>query len=187
MSISENEMREFFQRIIDNVAELSTQASRVEGLTQQVNSLAERLSNLEQENYTLRSQIADANNTVARMDSEIVATRQSLDNERAVTASLRETIVARDAGVVSLENSFRQEQDAHKITTSERDDARQKISELNEQVAKLDENLNRTFADMESWRHKAVNLETENAKLQQQLDRINSVLNPFKVVSSDVA
>src|SRR6267378_5389997 len=109
-TIVESEMREFFQRIIDSVAELSTQANRVEGLAQQVQDLTERLGRLEQENHSLHNQIADANNTVARMDNELQVTRSHLDAEKAVTAALRETIIQRDEGVVQLEQSFRQEQ-----------------------------------------------------------------------------
>jgi chromosome segregation ATPase len=185
--VSENDMKEFFQNVIDSVAQLSTQASRVEGLVEQVARLSERLNALEQENHSLRSQIADANNTVERMSSEMAHTHGQLDNERAVTQALRQTIIERDAGVQSLEQSFRNEQDTHKITTSERDDARQKANELENEVQRLKQSYNDLSTDRDTWRSLATDHEREVNQLKRQLEQINSVLNPLRVVSSDVA
>src|SRR5882672_8539748 len=182
-TIVESEMREFFQRVIDSVAELSTQANRVEGLTQQVNDLGERLNQLEQTNRELN---AHANETASKLNEtmNMLATAQSmLESERAVTNALRETIIQRDAGVVQLEQSFRQEQDAHKLTTSERDDARRKIGELEAALEDTHNRLNETQVDRDHWRSKASELESTNAQLKQQLDKISSVLNPLRIVS----
>jgi chromosome segregation ATPase len=185
--VSENEMREFFQRLIDSVAELSTQASKVEGLTNQVNSLNDRLNNLEQANRELSAQNSNLEANVHRLDSEIVSTKGLLDNERAVNASLRETIVARDAGVVALETSFRQEQDSHKITTSERDDARTKISELEQSLEAARNETVRLTDDRNTWRNLATDHERELNQVKEQLGKVQSILNPLRVVSSDVA
>jgi chromosome segregation ATPase len=180
-------MKEFFQRLIDSVAELSTQASKVDGLVQQVQQLSERLNNLEQENYSLKNQISDANNTVARMDNDIQVTRSHLENEKAVTQALRQTILERDAGVQSLENSFRQEQDSHKITTSERDDARLKVNELQDEVQRHIRHINDLSTDRDTWRSLATDHERELNQVKSQLEKVNSILNPLRVVSSDVA
>jgi chromosome segregation ATPase len=185
--VSENEMKEFFQRLIDSVAELSTQASRVEGLSQQVQQLSERLNNLEQENHNLKSQISDANNVVARLEHEMATTHGQLENEKAVTQSLRETIIQRDAGVQSLEQSFRQEQDTHKITTSERDDARTKIVELEGSLNQAYDNVRSLTEDRNTWRNLATDHERELNQVKEQLGKIQSLLNPLRVVSSDVA
>jgi chromosome segregation ATPase len=185
--VSENEMREFFQRLIDSVAELSTQASKVEGLSQQVQQLSERLNNLEQENHSLRSQVSDANNTVQRLEHEMAITHGNLESEKAVTQSLRETIIQRDAGVQSLEQSFRTEQDAHKITTSERDDARLKVTELEGMLNQSYDNVRNLTEDRNTWRNLATDHERELSQVKAQLEKINSLLNPLRVVSSDVA
>jgi chromosome segregation ATPase len=182
----ESEMKEFFQRVIDSVAELSTQANRVEGLVEQVQRLTERLNDLEQRNHDLAAQISDANSTVARMETEIVSTRNQLDNEKAVTQALRQTIVERDSGVQSLEQSFRNEQDAHKLTTGERDDARTKISELERELQDTHNSLNELYVNRDEWRAKALESEGQNVSLKQQLDKINSVLNPLRIISGDV-
>lgn len=185
--VSETEMKEFFQRLIDSVAELSTQASKVEGLSQQVQQLTDRLNTLEHDNYTLKAELNEAKETVVNVQREVDTTRSHLDQEKAVTAALRETITQRDAGVVALENSFRQEQDAHKITTSERDDARQKVYELESTVEGFRSNLNSITEDRNTWRNLATDHERELSQVKAQLESINKLLNPMRLVSSDVA
>jgi chromosome segregation ATPase len=186
-TIVESEMKEFFQRVIDSVAELSTQAARVEGLVQQVRELTERVNQFELDNRTLMSQVNEANYKVQQVSGELAATNTHLDNERAVTQALRQTIIERDAGVQSLEQSFRNEQDAHKLTTSERDDARQRVHELEQSLESSKHSYDDVFHDRDNWRQKFWEMEKEAANLKQQLDKINSVLNPLRVVSQDVA
>lgn len=186
-NVTETEMREFFQRLIDTVAELSTQANRVEGLVQQIQGLTERLNQLEHNNHELNAQVNETASKLNEAQNMLNTTQSMLESERAVTNSLRETIVQRDAGVVQLEQAFRQEVDGHKITTSERDDARQKIQELSHELDTHKSWLVDTQVDRDHWRSKTSELESTNAKLQQQLEKIQSVLNPLRVVSSDVA
>jgi chromosome segregation ATPase len=186
-TIVESEMKEFFQRVIDSVAELSTQAAKVEGLTDQVRELTERVNQFELDNRTLMSQVNEANRKAEEFQAQLNGTQSSLDNERAVTAALRQTIVERDAGVQSLEQSFRNEQDAHKITTSERDDARQRVRELEQSLESSKQSYDDVFHDRDNWRQKFWEAEKEAANVKQQLDKIQSVLNPLRVVSQDVA
>jgi chromosome segregation ATPase len=182
----ESEMKEFFQRVIDSVAELSSQAARVEGLVQQVQQLTERINQFELDNRTLMSQVNNANDRLNETTNALNQTQSYLDQEKAVTAALRDTITQRDAGVVALEQSFRNEQDAHKLTTSERDDARTKIGELERENQDTHNQLNDLYTDRDSWRTKAIDLEATNANLKQQIGQIQSVLNPLRVVSQDV-
>jgi len=182
-NVTETEMREFFQRLIDTVAELSTQANRVEGLVQQVQGLNERLTHFEQTNRELSAHANEVAYKLSEVQDFLSTTQGMLESEKAVTQSLRETIIQRDAGVVQLENAFRQEVDAHKITTSERDDARQKIQELSHELDVTKAHLSDTQVDRDHWRSKTSELESTNAKLQQQLEKIQSVLNPLRVVS----
>jgi chromosome segregation ATPase len=184
---SEQEMKEFFQNIVDQVATLSTQANKVEGLEMRIATMVDRLNQLEEDNRGLQRGLQEANAKVNEVQGMLSSTQVSLDNERAVSQSLRETIVQRDAGVQQLESSFRQEQDAHKITTSERDDARTKVNELQEEVERVHSNYNNLSTERDEWRTKAYEAERENSQLKQQLDKINSVLNPLRVVSQDVA
>jgi chromosome segregation ATPase len=188
MIMTEFEMKEFFQRVVDEVATLSTQASKVEGLQEQVNSLTDRLNALEQENRRLQDQAIDASNIVARMEAEITSTRSALESEHGVVSALRETLVQRDAGVVELQNQLSTERDAHKITTSERDDARQKVIEVQRDLDGTSQRLHDVTTDRDEWRSKANELERQAHDLRSQLDRINSVLNPLRAVpSADVA
>lgn len=186
-NVSETEMREFFQRLIDTVADLSTQASKVEGLERHINELTERLNQLEHNNRELNAQVSETASKLNETQNMLQTTQSMLEAERAVTNSLRETIIQRDAGVVQLENSFRQEQDAHKITVSERDDARRKVQELEFDVERFRTMWNEATEATGQWRDKTNELENENAKLNQQLEKIHSVLNPMRLVSSEVA
>lgn len=183
---SEQDMKDFFQNVVDQVATLSTQASKVQGLEQRIIELSDRLNRLEQDNRDLQRGLQEANAKADETQNMLNATQNSLDNERAVTAALRQTIIERDAGVQSLEQSFRNEQDAHKITISERDDARHKVNELEEEVQRHISHVNELVADRDTWRSKAYEAEKENSELKRQLGQIQSVLNPLRVVS-DVA
>jgi chromosome segregation ATPase len=180
-------MKEFFQRLIDSVAELSTQASKVDGLSNQVNSLNDRLNQLEQANRELNQRVVEAETISANMQRELENTNRNLESEKAVSQSLRETIIQRDAGVQTLEANFRQEQDAHKITTSERDDARLRVNELESEVERHNRHINDLSTDRDTWRSLATDHERELNQVKQQLEKVNSILNPLRVVSSDVA
>jgi chromosome segregation ATPase len=184
--LSEQEMKDFFQRIIDQVATLSTQAARVEGLIEHVNRLTERLESLENDNSNLRNEVRAATDKANTIEGMLVNTQNMLDNERAVTVALRETIVQRDAGVVQLEQSFRSEQDAHKITVSERDDARRKVEELQTEVEHFRGKSEDLARERDEWRNKVSELESTNASLKQQLDKIKAVVSPLYAVQ-DVA
>src|SRR5262249_52435914 len=110
-----SEMREFFQRVVDHVNELTGTAAQVEGLRQQVQSLNDRVNQLEQSNYDLQQQLSLARSDSARLEAEVAQYQRDFDNERAVTNSLRETIVAADARVVSLQGDLKSEADSHTI------------------------------------------------------------------------
>lgn len=183
---SEHDMKEFFQNVIDQVATLSTQASKVEGLEQRVQELFNRLNELETENRRLNHELNQTKESLGRAIDEADNTRRDFDNERAVTQSLRETIVQGDQRVVTVEQSFRQEQESHKITTSERDDARRKANELEEHVSHVYNELAEVKNDRDTWRNLAVEHEKEVNDLKQKLDRVNSILNPLRVLSGDV-
>jgi len=175
---TEQEMKEFFQSVIDNVATLSTQANRVEGLERQVNELYERIRGLEADNQSLRQELNQANSRGAEVQDMLQRTQESLDAERNVTQGLRDTLIQRDSKVQATEHERDDERQAHRITTSERDDARQKISELDSQVSNLRESFASVSSERDHFRDEASKLERENVELRQRIDRINSVLNP---------
>jgi len=183
---SEQDMKEFFQNVVDQVATLSTQASKVQGLEQRIIELSQRFDELQQRNRDLESELVNTRSQVSQLEVQVSSTNQSLENERAVTASLRETIVQRDAGVHMLEQSFRSEQDAHKITTSERDDARRHATELGEQANSFRNELEDTRRERTEWKDKYVQSQAEVNDLKQKLDRVNSILNPLRAISGDV-
>jgi chromosome segregation ATPase len=182
--VSEATMREFFQSVVDKVAELSTQASKVEQLEQRINALNERVSGLEQENAQLRSDLNGATNTVHELSAQLNDTNAKLDVERGVSAALRETIVTRDSRVTELSGNLEQEADAHKVTLRERDEAQSEVQDLKAYVAGLKENLITATERGDHWYEVANGYERSVKELQARIDRINSVLNPLQSVAS---
>jgi chromosome segregation ATPase len=186
--LSETEMKEFFQRVVDEVAQLSTQASRVEGLEAQLRGLYERVDALEQANANLTRELGEAHSTIVRMETEIVSATSRYEAERNAVSALRETLIQRDTRVQELESNLSTERDAHKITLAERDDARTKVGELEQSLAGVNETLSQVTTSRNDWQSKCSELEKETADLRQRLDRVQAILNPIRAVpSADVA
>ena len=175
---TEQEMKEFFESVVDQVATLSTQAGRVEGLERQVNELYDRVRSLESDNQALRQELSQANSRNADVQDMLQRTQEVLDSERNVIQGLRDTLIQRDSKVQEVEHEIQDERNAHRITMSERDDARTKISEQDEALSHVRETLASTVSERDHYREESHRLEKENVELRQRLDRINSVLNP---------
>ena len=187
---SEAEMKTFFQGVVDQVATLSTQAAQVEGLRQSVHNLNERVSQLEADNRNLVDQLQNAQATMSAMEQQCQDLQTVLEGERNARQGLQDTIVQRDSAVSELTNNLNTERDAHRITLSERDDARQVIEERNTDLGNVRGALDQVTVERNEWRNKAIDLEGENASLKQRLDRITAILNPPQPVSypsADVA
>src|SRR5262245_36274505 len=101
------EMRDFFQRVVDHVATLSTQAERVSGLEQQVSELRNRISSLEQSNYDLQQQLSDAQNRYKAAKVQAEKFKGDFVNEQSASVALRETIGKLDNAVNNLTGEFR--------------------------------------------------------------------------------
>ena len=69
---------------------------------------------------------------------------------------------------------------------SERDDARQRMAELQQSLEASKQSYDDVFHDRDNWRQKFWEVEKEAANLKQQLNKIQSVFNPV-VISNDVA
>jgi chromosome segregation ATPase len=176
--LQENEMREFFQRVIDNVAELSTQAHRVEGLEQRINELSDRLRAVEEENYNLRTQLNDAVNQQRETSEKLDATRRDYDSEMSVSRGLRETIIERDYRVANLTEELAQERDSHTATQRERDEAKGQVGDLQALVQSLRDQLAASAERENTFQTRAVDAEHRVTELQAKLDRVMRVLNP---------
>jgi chromosome segregation ATPase len=177
-------MQEYLQKVVDYVAQLSTQASLVQGLQEQVSRMNERLNNLEQENAQLRRDLDQANGQINHVQSDLDNTTRNLDNERAVSQSLRDTIVQRDAGVVSLEQDLRSERDAHTVTTRERDEAKAENEDLRMLVEQLRHKLGEATQERDNLNKDMSEANREISDLRTRLDRVNSILNPPQPVTN---
>lgn len=183
---TEQEMKDFFQNIIDQVSTLSTQASRVDGLEQRVRELTQRLDELSTTNYNLQHEVAEVNRRLVSTEDQLNSTRRDYENEMAVTRNLRDVITGRDSKVQEVETNLETERQAHRVTLSERDDARHHAVELDEQVTSFRTNYHQANERANEWERKAHEFERQAADYKQQLDKIQSLLNPLRVVSGDV-
>lgn len=180
-------MREFFQRVVDQVATLSTQASRVEGLEQRINELADRLRAVEEENNRLRNDLRSAESLMNETQNKLDATRRDYENEMAVSHGLRETIVGRDSRVSELNDNLETERNAHSTTLRERDEARNEVGDLRALVQSLREQLANTNASRSEWEDRAYKAEAHVREITSKLEKIMGVLQPVNVPSQDVA
>lgn len=183
--LQEREMREFFQRVVDQVATLSTQASRVEGLEQRINELADRLRAVEEENNRLRNDLRTAETLMAETQDKLDATRRDYENEIAVTQGLRETIVSRDSRVSELNFNLDEERQAHSITLRERDEARNEAGDLRALVQSLRDQLTHAHDVSNGHRERADRSEQFGREIEAKLKQIMTVLQP-QVPSQDV-
>ena len=178
---TETEMKEFFQSVVDQVATLSTQANRVAGLEQQINELYDRVRSLEADNQALRYELGQANARNADVQDMLTRTQSNLDSERSVVQGLRDTLIQRDTKVQEVELEVESERNSHRITKSERDDARTRNEELDREVTSFRQQVSAVVSERDHYREESSRLEKENVELRQRLDRINSVLNPQPV------
>lgn len=175
---SEAEMKEYFQRIIDQVSTLSTQAARVEGLEARINELAEKVRAVSEENANLLNRLQTAEAKSYDVQQSLDTVQHQLDIERGVSQSLRDTIVGRDTKVAEVETNLGQERDAHRVTLSERDDARRHVTELEGHVNSFRDQLGTTRQERDQWQAKAEDLERQVTDLNRTVERIKAVFNP---------
>jgi len=187
MMITEVEMREFFDRVVQQVNQLTGTAQEVEGLHQRINELADRVRSLEETNRNLQQQLDQAQRSVTSLEASNTEHLRELDNERAVTANLREVIVTSDNRVASLTNDVKSETDAHRITRADLDDARRAISEWETKYNQANDAFISASVERDEWRNRANSLDRDNAELKSKLDGISAMLNPpaFHVVGGD--
>ena len=178
-------MKEFFQGVVDKVAELSTQASKVESLEMRVNELYARITSLEQQNAGLRSDLDGATNTIHELSGKLEASETALTHERSVSQGLREVITSRDAGVVELQRQLDDTNHQHHTAVNERDAARNEVGDLKALVESVRESLSTTTEERDRWQNEARRLQDTVNELEVKLSRITSILSPPRPV--DVA
>ena len=181
------EMKDFFQKVVDEVATLSTQAQQVQGLQEQVTNLSNRVNQVEQANTELMTKLDEAQATIARLQDERSKVDYALEAERQHVVALRDANVARDTRVSELEGNLRSETDAHRITKADLEDSRRATSEQEARANGYQQRLNDTVSLLEEWRAKANDYERRNTELQTKFDQLRSVLSPspIHVVSGD--
>lgn len=179
--VTEDNMREYFQAVVTKFVSLSEQAARVETLTGQVNDLSARITNLETENVNLRREVEETWQYAHKVEAESQGLSSALAAAEQHVQALRDTIVQRDTAVSTLTQSLETEKSAHQITTGDRDDARQHVSELQLEVESLKSRLESMTKDRDHWLDTANNHYNEREQFREKLDNIQRFLNPAVV------
>ena len=185
------EMRDFFNRVVDHVNQLTGTAERVSGLEADVRALSERVHTLEQENYSLRQELSEARRVTEQLRSEVDthsdAARTANENVRA----LQDTIVLRDTSVHNLTDEVASERESHRITRADLEDARRAVQEWEASYNTKVEALSTVTRDRDEWHQKAMDYLRERDDVAEKFKRISSILNPsqpfppFNVVRDD--
>ena len=183
--ITETSMKEYFERIVNHVVGLSEQAKKVDELTQRVNEMADRISNLEHENYHLKADLQGQTELVDRVAQERDTTQIELNSAREHAHALAETIINRDSKVVELQSQvsnaeFNANQAEHELGVS-----RNRVTDLELMAADLRQQLEHVTSDRDVWVGIAHEQEQKANEYKVHLDRIQSILNPPKSVEID--
>jgi chromosome segregation ATPase len=180
--ITEQNMREYFERIVSHVVGLSEQAKKVDDLTQKVNDLSARIYDVEQENFSLKNdlnaQIERANQVQAQND----ATQLELQNAREHSHALAETIILRDSRVSELEQSRQSAVNEADTFKHALEVANNRTSDQDALINDLRHELQAVIEDRDNWQHTANENARQAAELKVSLDRIQSILNPVRPV-----
>jgi chromosome segregation ATPase len=182
-TITESNMREFFERIVSSFVGLSEQAQKVEDLTQRVNDMQNRISHLEWENGNLKRDLESQIETVNRVQAQNDATELELHNSREHTHALAETIVMRDKRVAELDQARQEAWDHANQRDQELQVAENRISDQEALIADLRQQLQTVTEDRDGWQRAAHKAETEAKEVKVNLERIQAILNPPKPVA----
>jgi chromosome segregation ATPase len=185
-TITESNMREYFERIVSHVVGLTSTAQKVDELTQRVNEMQTRIHNLEYENGNLKADLQSQIETVNRVQAQHDATELELHNSREHTHALAETIVMRDKRVAELDQARQEACDHANQRDQELQVAENRLSDQEALIADLRSQLDSMTFSRDDWQRAARDFEGEGAKVKANLERIQAILNPPRPVESYV-
>jgi chromosome segregation ATPase len=186
-TITEQNMREYFERLVSHVVSLSTQAQKVNELTQKLNDMSYRVDNLEIENSHLKADLQAQIETVNQVRAQHDAVELELHNSREHTHALAETIVMRDKRVAELDQSRQSAEDNANEWHQELKVAENRISDQEALINDLRSQLEDATKDRDGWHQACLKAEKREEELRTNFDRINSILNPPRPVENYVS
>jgi chromosome segregation ATPase len=184
--ITERNMREYFERVVSTVMNLTTQAQKVEELSRRVEDMTSRIFNLEQENYSLKNDLNAQIETVNQVRAQHDAVQLELHNSREHTHALSETIVMRDKRVAELDQSRQEAEDHANQAQHELQVAENRISDQEALINDLRRQLEDVTVGRDEWARQAHNADEEAARVRANLERIQAILNPPRPVTDYV-
>jgi chromosome segregation ATPase len=185
--ITESNMREYFERLVSHVVSLSTQAQKVNELTQKLNDMSYRVDNLEIENSHLKADLQAQIETVNQVRAQHDAVELELHNSREHTHALAETIVMRDKRVAELDQSRQEAEDRANQWNSDLVVAENRIADQEALIADLRSQLETVTEQRDAWERKAHVHKQEAEEFKSNFDRIQAILNPPRPVESYVS
>jgi chromosome segregation ATPase len=182
-AITEQNMREYFERLINHVVGLTSTAQKVDELTQRVNDMQNRIYGLEVENDNLKRDLESQIETVNQVRAQHDAVELELHNSREHTHALAETIVMRDKRVAELDQARQSAEDHAREAELELQVAENRISDQDALIADLRSQLDTMTVGRDEWARQAHNASEEAAKVRANLERIQAILNPPRPVA----
>jgi chromosome segregation ATPase len=184
--ITEQNMREYFERLINHVVGLTSTAQKVDELTQRVNDMQNRIYGLEVENDNLKQDLQTQIETVNQVRAQHDAVELELHNSREHTHALAETIVMRDKRVAELDQTRQDAEDHFHEAEQELLIAQNRISDQEALINDLRLQLQTVTEDRDAWKKQAYDFEEEVIRVKTNLERIQAILNPPRPVESHV-
>jgi chromosome segregation ATPase len=182
--ITEQNMREYFERLINHVVGLTSTAQKVDELTQRVNDMQNRIYGLEVENDNLKRDLESQIETVNQVRAQHDAVELELHNSREHTHALAETIVMRDKRVAELDQARQTAEDRADQWGKDLNVALNRNADQEALIADLRSQLDTMTVGRDEWARQAHNASEEAAKVRANLERIQAILNPPRPVES---
>jgi chromosome segregation ATPase len=177
--VTEAEMATWTQRLMTTVVSYSKQSAELDEIKQRVNSLYDQVSQLREENATLKRDRDDALALAVENENKLNDARRHRDSLEHTVSSLNETITSRDSKVRELEG----------LLTSARlesTDWQRKCEHLDRVNADLTNTLATVRERRDHWHNRAEDAERElaetKAKLQKVVEQMSTMSDILGIV-----
>lgn len=176
--LMESEMREFFDKILNDWTGLTEASNRVEALAQQVQDLSNQVGMLRTENDNLKRDVAEAWDYSHRMEARVQELDQRVHDSQEHARVLQETIVNSNSRVNDLTRQNEEAVATVDYVTRERDAANSTVRDYEVQVADLRQQLEEVTRNRDEWKADAQKNAETIVQLNATLSRVQSILNP---------
>lgn len=150
ITIAENEMRSFFERVASQFVSLSSQAQELQVVKrdfQEINTrlsaFGDRVTSLEEANAKLKTELNDVYEMAHKLEADLAVAKRD--------------VAERDNTIADLTKQLATQSEAYNRVTTEREDVRSRNLELAAQVRELSDTRVRLEREGSDWQSKASN------------------------------